>query len=385
MTEMDERLRNDLERIKYFHAQTQHPPEAAWYGLDRPLKRAFDIPDVMPVLVQMHHSIDCYLHTPPCYTSHKGALLVGTKYYQKLYVEHYGKPTYATGSPYVHYRRMNGVDILPDAKGTLAFPAHSTHHVHSRYDVERFADLLLALPDSLQPVGVCLYWMDMLNGKLEPFLKRNIPVYTAGHIFDPDFHVRFYDILRRYRYSTANAAMGSHIVLALEMGLPYFRLGGRYMMEDVTGGDPNWPGGAQPEDAFSSKLAAEIERLTFDLEPHHTATDIAISPELAAKVSEAHGCDGPVDADLTRKIIFYAFLKRHPWGQQLERLMAAQPTILTREAYEPLFARDPAGLEAMRFIERHPAVLQPPTMEEILAVIPQNLDIGMGKVEGWRI
>jgi len=106
-------------------------------------------------------------------------------------------------------------------RGTIVFPSHSTHHVKAVYDHEAYAGTLDALPDRYKPVTVCIYWKDFLHGYHSPYEKKGFRIVTAGHIFDPDFLYRFYDICRHFKYSTSNN-IGGHLFYSVKSGCSFF-------------------------------------------------------------------------------------------------------------------------------------------------------------------
>jgi hypothetical protein len=106
-------------------------------------------------------------------------------------------------------------------RGTIVFPSHSTHHVTAVYDHEAYAGTLEALPERHKPVTVCIYWKDFLHGYHVPYEKKGFPIVTAGHIFDPDFLYRFYDICRHFQYSTSNN-IGGHLFYSIKSGCSFF-------------------------------------------------------------------------------------------------------------------------------------------------------------------
>ncbi|HNW25909.1 MAG TPA: hypothetical protein PLG15_00700 [Candidatus Gastranaerophilaceae bacterium] len=130
------------------------------------------------------------------------------------------KPCYTLFSPFVWYRRKNKIEKISEAKGTLAFPIHSTHCIDLASDMEIYIEQLKALPEEFQPVSVCLHHCDINKGQYKLFFKHNIPVYTAGDMYDQNFAQRFYDILKNFRYSTSNA-IGSYTYYSVEMGIPF--------------------------------------------------------------------------------------------------------------------------------------------------------------------
>ncbi len=105
----------------------------------------------------------------------------------------------------------------------LLIPAHSTHHVSARYDVDRFVDHALDGYPEVDEVEVCLYWKDVLEGVHERFRRPGLRCFTAGHLHDPLFLVRLRQLLRRADAVVTNS-VGSHIFYALLENKPVWFL-----------------------------------------------------------------------------------------------------------------------------------------------------------------
>ncbi len=134
------------------------------------------------------------------------------------------KPCYCIYSPFVFYRRKNNVKQSSDARGTIAFPAHSTDAIDDTSDIQVYIDQLRMLPAEFQPVSVCLHMSDIKKGLHKKFIQNGFTVYTAGHAFNDEFIDRFYSIVKNFKYSTSNLA-GSYLYYCVELGVPFFLYG----------------------------------------------------------------------------------------------------------------------------------------------------------------
>ncbi len=135
-----------------------------------------------------------------------------------------GKKSYVIISPAVYYRRKYNINQLPGASGTVAFAAHSIPGIYNEGDVEKYAHQLKVLPEKYQPVTVCLHMHDVKNKQYKIFQKCGLPVVTAGNTSDRRFIERFYEIIRRFSYTTSNM-IGSYSSLSVEMDIPFFIYG----------------------------------------------------------------------------------------------------------------------------------------------------------------
>jgi hypothetical protein len=134
------------------------------------------------------------------------------------------KPCYSLYSPFVYYRQTRKVIQDSDAKGTLVYPAHTTPLIDDESDYEEYIEQLMSLPEEFHPISVQLHIHDINKGQHKLFMRHKIPIYTAGHYADYRFPERFYDILRRHRYTTSNIVM-SCLFYSIEMGIPHFLYG----------------------------------------------------------------------------------------------------------------------------------------------------------------
>ena len=163
------------------------------------------------------------------------------------------KPCYVLYSPFVFYRRRARIERSAAARGTIAFPAHTTAAIDDVSDIDAYARQLKELPAPFQPVSVCLHMHDINKRRHAIFEKYDLPVYTAGHGLDDRFSERFYDIIKDFRYGTSNLA-GSYLYYCVEMGIPFSIYGNKQIF--INKDDPNIPYGEyDPYKLFASYRA----------------------------------------------------------------------------------------------------------------------------------
>ena len=105
--------------------------------------------------------------------------------------------------------------------GTVVFPAHSSQYIITDFDYESYADELIHLPGKYHPIVVCMYWKDFLLENYKPFLRRGLPVVSAGNMYDNLFQYRLYDICRHFKYATSNI-VGTHLFSSVKAGCSFF-------------------------------------------------------------------------------------------------------------------------------------------------------------------
>jgi hypothetical protein len=195
------------------------------YGFGKHLRVYGRYPKKWPLLVNNDHGFA--LSDLPQKSDLESTALVHlahSKRRAKAWREVSKKTCFVIFSPFVFYRRNNKVAQGRDATGTLAFPAHTTPNIDDLSNVENYIKQLLDLPEIYHPISVCLHYHDVNKGLHKVFAKYSIPVYCAGHPMDLKFTERFYDILRKFKFSTSNTIM-SCLLYSTEMGIPHFIYG----------------------------------------------------------------------------------------------------------------------------------------------------------------
>lgn len=164
-------------------------------------------------------------------------------YHEKKYQlvkEQCRQPSFKVPHPLIWYRREHGIEQIENPQGTLFFAVHSTPDVSVFYDIEQICAQLKLLPDEMQPVAVCLFMSDIHNGTFLKYLENGVPVYTAGNVWDIRFVDRFYDLLRRFKFTASNS-YGTYLFYSVEMGIPFMYLKQDYYFYNYS--DRNLPAG----------------------------------------------------------------------------------------------------------------------------------------------
>jgi len=236
------------------------------YGFNRIIKEYAGFPQWLPLPCHCEHGWT--VAPDPLATdlnTAKGLMLVYSRRREKAWKARSSIPVRIIGDPLLQYRRLHGIQQSPTARGTIAFPSHSTPWADALFDIHEYCRLLRNLPCEFQPVTVCLHSDDVQSGKGEPYGKNGFEVVTAGNRFDPDFAANFFANLRRHRYATSND-VGSYILYAVELSIPFFFLG-EVPLHDNCRNDPNeprrfrktdYPIGKQAYTLFSKAPAGEI-------------------------------------------------------------------------------------------------------------------------------
>ena len=197
----------------------------AYYGNDLILKEYAGLPPSYRLKVVIPHGLimsedfiwkaeaKAPLPAVLCYSSHR----------QCVYASRANKHVFHSAYPFVYLVEMLKRDPAPERRGTIFFPAHSTHHVTAQMDFEAVAEKLLRLGTQYEPVTVCIYWRDFNLGHHTAFERRGLQIVSAGHMYDPAFLFRFYHLCSIHRHASSNS-IGSSLFYSVKSGCSYFCL-----------------------------------------------------------------------------------------------------------------------------------------------------------------
>lgn len=164
-------------------------------------------------------------------------------------------------APFVIYRKENKIEQSKNARGTLAYPSHSTDKSKAEYNIDEYCELLRSLPDEFQPVTISLHHSDIDNYNMDKeYEKRGFKTVCASYgQGNKQFYEAFYDILKNYKYTTSNEP-GSYTFYSVEMGIPFFILGTPSITDNSEGLDNNIEAKKQ-----ISILDYKYGKITYDL------------------------------------------------------------------------------------------------------------------------
>lgn len=224
----EEKLKNLCDdKYAYKGFANWHYWTAEVYSFGKHIRNYGFYPQILPLHIYTDHGSGFYdIEVPKHELEHDAyCQLYHSSQSVKLFKKSSDKPCYTMLSPFVWYKRKNKIKKSKNAKGTLAFPAHSTPDIDLVSSIEDYIEKLKQLPEEFQPVCVCLHMHDINKGQHEIFEKHSIPVYTAGNAFDQRFAERFYDILKNFKYTTSDL-LGSYTYYSINMDIPFSLYGG---------------------------------------------------------------------------------------------------------------------------------------------------------------
>lgn len=215
-------------RIRAFEQQAV-PKYPYWYGMNRALYKSIGLPETQPVSCHLQHGAVMMYNTqkPDYFTLNNPYPVIFLDNEEQLqFCKNYQakpitKPMHIVGSIFPRYRRTQGIESRPDAKGSLAIISHTTHSITVDSDWQRLIQEYKALPKQYHPITISIYYRDYLLGLHELFIEEGFDVITSGHMADPTFVDNFYEHLAGFKYVVAND-LGSHLYYAIEMGIPFF-------------------------------------------------------------------------------------------------------------------------------------------------------------------
>lgn len=211
------------------------------YGLHAIIREYAGCPSTLPIFCRFQHGWDP-IPKPDPYDAQtdKPLMLVWNKTRLKIWNEGSSIPAAIVGAPFVHYRKLRKIEKDLDAKGTVAFPAHSQPTIDAVFDINAYCEQLKSLPIEFHPITICLHLHDLERKKDVIYKKHGFNVVSAGPIWVLGFEFveKFYEILRSHRYATSNQ-VGSYSFYAVEMGIPFFIFGESAYLENS--GEPLMP------------------------------------------------------------------------------------------------------------------------------------------------
>jgi hypothetical protein len=273
-------------------------PVSCFYGFDWLIREYSKYPSYLPLTVGIEHgpsvrdeptSNDLNAGFPLMYM-HSLRLVNKWREMSKI-------PCKPMMSPFAYYRRSRGIKQDENASGTLAFPLHSTQQIDSSFDIDQYIQQLDQLPQAFQPVGVCMYYADITKGMHKPFLDKGFKVYTAGHRLDPEFPVRFYEMLKKHKYTISNH-IGSYTYYSVEMGIPFSLHGVKGMMYNHKN-KSHTQGYYDPEIFEPIRVAKKL----------FEGLNTAISTEQLKLVTDELGLNTGISSAEMRRLNFYALYK----------------------------------------------------------------------------
>jgi hypothetical protein len=117
-------------------------------------------------------------------------------------------------SPWLYMRKPQEEDRVK----VLLMPAHSSVGINAEMDDGRFAELALKRYQG-EDLQCSIYWRDLQLGRHIPYLQRDIPVVSAGHMFDPLYFERLAGLFATAKVVLTNE-FGSHVFYAASHDVP---------------------------------------------------------------------------------------------------------------------------------------------------------------------
>lgn len=212
------------------------------YGLYAIIREYAGCPATLPLYCRYEHGWNP-IPEPDPYDAQtdKPLMLVWSRRRLQEWNEKSSIPAAIVGAPFIHYRKSRKIEKDIDAKGTIAFPAHSQPTIDAVFNIDAYCKQLQSLPSEFQPVTICLHLHDIERKKDEKYKEYGFNVVSAGPIWVLGFEFveKFYDLLRGHQYATSNQ-VGSYSFYAVEMGIPFFIYGEQAELEN-NGGEPLMP------------------------------------------------------------------------------------------------------------------------------------------------
>lgn len=90
-------------------------------------------------------------------------------------------PVAIVGIPFIHFRRERGITQKSNARGTIAFPFHSTKNIGAVFDIKKYCAELNKIPNEFKLVSICLIYHDIKKEFDKKFQAEGFEVVTTGN------------------------------------------------------------------------------------------------------------------------------------------------------------------------------------------------------------
>ncbi len=208
------------------------------YSIGQFLREYANVPMDIQLNCYCEHSVNYLTEVAPHEINNPTPFyLCSTKAQYNAYTKASEKKCFIIPSPLPWLRVEHKLEKNPLAKGTLAFFQHTTPELAFLNDAQAIAnayiDELLALPENMHPICVCLHMHDIHKGYHKIFIERSIPVYTAGNVFNNFFYKEFYDILLNFSYTTSQS-FGSYTFYSVDANIPFYLYGKKQLYKNIS-------------------------------------------------------------------------------------------------------------------------------------------------------
>lgn len=292
-------------RIQALRDAKQQPRVSQFYGIHQVVHEYLKVPRWVPLdkVCYLEHGINYNYQQPDARLKQaKNELLFLDNQHRVEAVPN--KPhRYILGPPYVHYRRMREMHYRPEAKGTVAFPAHSTTDLESSFDWDAYAKKLSELPEEFQPVTACVYWADVLLDRHKYFEKYGIPSFTNGYMSDKDYIAQFYDLLLKHRYACSNS-IGSYLFYAVEAGMPFLLMGEKESYKLLQESSETY----ERSKTTDEQLNVQAMTKAFSYRWEDLGGAVSLTEEQQALVAEAVGTGDWISPKMGRRLVMRHWL-----------------------------------------------------------------------------
>ena len=276
------------------------------YGFNIIIKKYANFPLTLPLPCHMEHGWDP--SDKPLKSNlltQKPLMMVFNNRRKNAWSKLSNTPVVIMGSPFVHYKNTYKIRKKINAKGTIAFPSHSTFDVKCSYKIEDYCDVLKKLPKDFQPVTICLFWLDYISNKSKIYRQMGFKVTTAGPRFTNslEFVKNFWEILSKHKYATSND-IGSYTFYAINLGVPFFLAGGQPLLINKNYRDINIKEYSSVADYKYGKQAIKL---------FSTGPIKSINSQQKEFTFRELGVNECLSAEDMHKILWEAYRKNHYW------------------------------------------------------------------------
>lgn len=276
------------------------------YGLGKCLRAVVGFPWFIPIPVYHDHgtSLSSSLEDHEILNFAHYHLTWPLRRYQALYNKISDKRILRIAHPYIYYKNLKKIAMLPGSRGTLLFPPHSTGDIEVCHDTIEWIESIKRLAVFPEPLVVCLHPTDIRTGADVALHAKGYQVVTAGNSQSDLFVDRFFELLSCFSHSVSSC-IGSELFLSHQHGLNHTIYGKQ--PEIFLKNQSAYPKGIW--NSFNDIDIEEINRIeNLFLFPKESSLD-SVRTDL---VSEYLGFDALNNSSLLRHIFMVELLRLSP-------------------------------------------------------------------------
>jgi hypothetical protein len=271
--------------------------ETEYYGTGKILRNSCLYPSSWPIRLRIIHGPSQWDYLQDYFIEAKEPFSgLYSKRLKRDFDNRTSRKSFIIKSPFWVYYKNHESEINIKKKGTIFFLSHSTHWDTKVTEHDLVIEYLQNLPEYMQPVAICIYYLDVQNGVQFPYMEKNIPVFTVGTFNNNYFIHNFFEIIKNYKYCLSNS-FGSQIFYCTMIGIPSM------LINELA---PSFHSLTNINDIKALERGEKFLQLT-KVKELFSSTDLKITPEQLSIIEEELGIKDGVSMFTLSVLLYYSF------------------------------------------------------------------------------